>query len=57
MALGYNVSCGCNARASDRIDKTRGARGRHLLDHAAGGALTPGGANVPRERSCRRLVA
>ena len=42
-----------DARSSDRIDKTSGAREGHPLDRAAGGALTPRGATVPRQRSCR----
>ena len=33
------------------------ARGGHPLDRAAGGALTPRGATVPRERSYRQPVA
>ena len=37
--------------------KTRGARGGYPLDRAAGGALTPRGATVPRERSYRQPVA
>ena len=37
--------------------ETRGARGGYQLDRAAGGALTPRGATVPRERSYIRLVA
>ena len=45
-----------DARSSDRIDKTSGAREGHPLDRAAGGALTPRGATVPRERSFRQLV-
>ena len=53
----FNYSfVGCNARASDRIVKTRRARGGEPLDCAAGGALTPRGATVPRECSCRQLV-
>ena len=48
---------GCNACASDRIAKIGGARGDDLLDGAAGGALTPRGATVPRERRYRQLVA
>ena len=46
-----------DARTSDRIVKTRGARGGHPLDRAAGGALTPRGATMLRERSYRQLVA
>ena len=46
-----------DARSSDRIDKTSGAREGHPLDRAAGGALTPRGATVLRERSYRELVA
>ena len=38
----YHVSWGCNARASDRIVKPRGARGRYPLDRAAGCALLEG---------------
>ena len=37
--------------------KTRGGRGGYPLDSAAGGALTPTGATVPRERSYTQLVA
>ena len=45
----YRISRGSNARASDRIIKTSGAREGYPLDRAAGGALTPRGATVPRE--------
>ena len=36
----YHVSCGCNARPSDRIVETSGARAGRPLDRAAKGAPT-----------------